>query len=365
MDNHNGFSSRHFLGAAGLVFACCFAAAVSAAPGAAFVRDGQLLIVEPGAVRGATQPKSGAIAAPAATVAPERRVAEYWGALDGDRFVVTLQDGPLNRAPAIDDPHCAFESSGKSAWIMHRDGKLAAMISKDALRLYPAPAESRIAIISPERDLLLWENDECTTIAAPGRVSNAGWSPDGRHLVVSVYPPDWSVGAVSEAATTADFLRLQNADLYLFDLASRKFVSQLTNDPGTEYGAFFSPDGKSLYYNWLHLTEDKGGLMRLDLDLDDHTSASAAAVQLTQAGNDAGETPLGRVTTYRWRGGTEGLVFEAGLPDGSGEVWSMTSSGKAPARLAAGRNPQMLDNETVVFMGADGTPQIIRSEVGR
>lgn len=331
---------------------------------AVFVQDGQLVMVEENAVAGKTT-RSGDDPVPAVRVAPEGRVAAYWGRLDDDRLLVTLESHAARSGTEEVDPHCSTESPGKPAVIMGPDGTLGASIYSDVLRAYPAPVGQRVAVISPERDLLLWQNDVCTTVSAPGKVSNAGWSPDGRHLVVSVYPPDWSEGAVSTASTTEDFLRLQNANLHLFDVEKGEFVTQLTDDPGTEYGAFFSPDGKSLYYHWLHLTEDKGGLMRMDLDLDDNTSASAPAVQLTKAGNDPGETPLGRVTTYVWTPGGRDLVFEAGRPDGSGEIWTVKPDGTSSEFRAAGRKPQLVGNQSVVFMGANGAPEIIQPEVIR
>jgi hypothetical protein len=340
-----------------LLFTCTHLA--NAAP-AVFVQDGRLLVYENTVTR-SVDLKS---AAPE-DLALDHRASEYWGALDSDRLVVTLEANHARDMAAAEDHHCSDHSPGQPAWIVQRDGTLGSILCTNVLRAYPAPAGNRVALISPERDLSIWHDDNCTTVSAPGKISNAGWSPDGRHLVVSVFPPDWSEGAVSSASTTADFLRLQNADLYLMDVESGEFVAQLTDDPGTEYGAFYSGDGRSLFYHWLHISEDQGGLMRLDLDRDNGTSASMPAVQLTLAGNDPGETPLGRVTTYLWRNAGEQLVFEAGRPDGSGEIWAMNDEGTSSTRMAAGRKPQALDDRSVVFMGSNGTPQVVVPEVKR
>jgi Tol biopolymer transport system component len=220
-----------------------------------------------------------------------------------------------------------------------------------------------VALISAERELSIWRDGRQTTVTAPGRISNVGWSPDGRYLAVSAFPPDWTEGAVSSARTTAEFLRMQNANLHLFDATRMAFVGQLTSDPGTEYGPFFSPDGRSLYYVWLHATEDLGGLMRLDLDRDDGTSASSPARQVTRAGNDPGEIPLGRVGTYLWRRSGAQLVFESGLPDGSGEIWAMAADGRGAARIAAGRKPQAAGDAGVVFLNGKGVPETVVPEV--
>ncbi len=325
-----------------------------------FVEDGRLIVYEDNQARDLDlKPVS------IEGIDHESRVLEYWGALDPDRFVVSIEGNETRDLAVAEDHHCSDHSPGYPAWIVRRDGSLGSILCTNVLRAYPAPTGNRVALISPERDLSIWHNDVCTTVSAPGKISNAGWAPDGRRLVVSVYPPDWSEGAVSYANTTADFLRLQNADLYLFDAETMEFVRQLTKDPGTEYGAFFSPDGRNLYYHWLHITEDKGGLMRMELDSDNGTAASAPPVQLTQAGNDSGKTPLGRVTTYLWRDNANQLVFEAGRPDGSGEIWTMADNGTSSTFIAPGRKPQALDDRAIVFMGSNGTPEVVTPEVKR
>lgn len=335
-------------------------AGYAAAAPPVFVQDGRLIIYEDSQVRDFDlKPVS------IDNIEHESRVVEYWGALDSDRFIVTVEGNETRDIVAADDHHCSDHSPGYPAWIVKRDGSLGSILCTNVLRAYPAPAGNRVALISPERDLSIWHNDVCTTVSAPGKISNAGWAPDGRRLVVSVYPPDWSEGAVSYASSTAEFLRLQNADLYLFDAETMQFVRQLTDDPGTEYGAFFSPDGRILYYHWLHITEDKGGLMKMELDQENGTSASTPPVQLTQAGNDPGETPLGRVTTYLWRNNANQLVFEAGRPDGSGEIWSMADDGTSSTFIAPGRKPQPLDDRAVVFMGTNGTLEVVAPEVTR
>ncbi len=355
-----------------LGFACCVAVSsgFSGAWAAGFVLDGQLVVADAATSRVVELSGSGA-----RSVGGEaERVSKYWGALGDGRLLVTLEHsheavaGTANAVmDAVDEAvpghTCSTSSPGEAAVLVNADGSRGAAVCPDVLRAYPAPVGNRIAIISPERDLQLWDDGELTTVTAPGRVSNAGWSPDGQRLVVSVYPPDWSEGAVSSALTTAEFLRLQNADLYLYDVARGEFVSHLTDNPGTEYGAFFSEDGRSLFYIWLHLTEDIGGLMRMELDLDDRTSASTPALQLTQAGEDIGETPLGRVGTYVWTRDNNQLVFEAGRPDGSGVIWAMAANGQAAVAVAAGRTPQRLSDREVIFQDGLGAIQVATPEV--
>ncbi len=332
----------------------------AASPPPVFVRDGRLVIVDAAAPR---------------TVTPRDRatrdgeacppVDAYWGALADGRLVVTFRPQTSPDSAADPEPHCSTHSPGSRAALVNPDGTLDAELGTGVLRAFPSPAGSTVALVSTDRNLSLWRDGSQTTITAPGRISNAGWSPDGRFLAVSAYPPDWSEGAVSSARTTAEFLRLQNADLHLFDTTRMAFVGQLTSDPGTEYGPFFSPDGRSIFYVWLHATEDRGGLMRLDLDRDGGTSATAPATPLTRAGNDAGETPLGRVGTYVWRRSGTQLAFEAGRPDGSGEIWAMSADGRGAVRIAAGRKPQATGDAGVVFLDEKGVPQTVVPEVRR
>jgi len=323
-----------------------------------FVKDGRLLI----------QGSDGPAVIEAHTFRSDvsdlsKPISEFWGALDDDRLLVTIQGDTANHTLTADDHHCSSHDHPEEAWLLNSDGTLDTALSTNTLRAFPGPVGDLVALISPDRDLVLWRDGTATTITAPGRVSNIGWSPDGTRMVASIYPPEWTRGGVSSASTTAEFLRLQNADLYLFDVEKMEFVSQLTSDPGTEYGAFFSPDGNILYYTWLHLTEDKGGLMRLDLDRDNATSASAPAIKLTNAGNDPGEIPLGRVGTYLWRQSGTQLVFESGLPDGSGEIWTMTAQGQASVKLGSGRKPQALNENEIMFMNNSGHPETINPQV--
>ncbi len=106
--------------------------------------------------------------------------------------------------------------------------------------------------------------------------------------------------------------------------------------------------------------------MRLQLDLDNGTSASAAAVQITTAGEDDGKVPLGRVGTYLFVKGTASLVFEAGLPDGSGEIWSMNKDGGGASFVAKGRKPQELADGSLAILAPSSSVQILSSaEVAR
>jgi len=99
--------------------------------------------------------------------------------------------------------------------------------------------------------------------------------------------------------------------------------------------------------------------MRLTLDADGGTSATTPPMKLTVAGNDAGETPLGRVGSYCWTPGLGRLVFEAGRPDGSGEIWTMAADGSMAQMVAPGRFPQLTRGGRLAYQKPDGQPAVL------
>ncbi|MCX7718898.1 MAG: hypothetical protein N2111_10930 [Candidatus Sumerlaeaceae bacterium] len=315
-----------------------------------FVVEGRLAAFD-----GAATQKFSLIADAGKTI-PLSKIERVWGTLPDGRVIVSL---PLETANRLDDPSGRDEPLRGPFLLVRPDGSVDAFLPENILRAFPSPATGDIALITRERRLLLWSNGATKEVETPGRVSAAAWSPDGRRLALTVYPPDWSQHRVNEARTTAEFLRLQNADIYLADGATGALLAQLTDSPDTEYGAFFGPDGVTLYYVWLHLTEDQGGLMRLILDADGGTTATGAPVKLTVAGNDPGETPLGRVGTYMWTPDRARLVFEAGRPDGSGEIWTMAGDGSSARMMAAGRFPQVTVGGRIAYQKQDGQPALL------
>jgi hypothetical protein len=322
---------------------------VCAADSAHFVVDGRLVVFD------------GAAAAPVAlrgapgSATPTGKIERAWGALPDGRMIVSLP-----REAHDGETDCDHDEPLRGRFLLVRpDGAVDAVLPEKVLRAFPSPVGGAVALITQDRQLVVWSDRATTPVAAPGRVSAVGWSPDGRRLALTVYPPDWSQHHVNQARTTAEFLRLQNADIYLADAASGAVLSRLTDDPGTEYGAFFAPDGVTLYYVWLHLTEDEGGLMRLTLDADGGTTATAPPTKLTVAGNDAGETPLGRVGSYCWMADLGHLAFEAGRPDGSGEIWTMAADGSMARMVAPGRFPQVTRGGRLAYQKPDGQPAML------
>jgi hypothetical protein len=315
-----------------------------------FVVEGRLVAFDGAAVRKV------ALSADLRTTIPLSKIERVWGSLPDGRVIVSL---PLETPNGSDDPSGRDEPLRGPFLLVRPDGSVDAVLPENVLRAFPSPATGDIALITRERRLLLWSNGATKEVDTPGRVSTAAWSPDGRRLALTVYPSDWSQRRVNEARTTAEFLRLQNADIYLADGATGALLAQLTDSPDTEYGAFFGPDGVTLYYVWLHLTEDQGGLMRLTLDAEGGTTATAAPVKLTVAGNDPGETPLGRVGTYAWTPDRGRMIFEAGRPDGSGEIWTMAADGSSARMAAAGRFPQVTGGGRIAYQKPDGQPALL------
>jgi hypothetical protein len=306
-----------------------------------FLADGKILSgnVDGSAPAGKSKPVE---------IAPASPVSAVWGTLADGRILATLaQQHDAGPDPLEGHSH---DSAGPLAAISE-SGACETLITSDVLRAFPSPAGDAVAAITPDRELLLLRAPAQLTVThVTGKVSHATWSPEGKRLAAAVYPPDFSPHAMDNPRSSAHFLALQNSDIYLLDSSTGAVLSQLTSSPGTDYNPFFSPDGTSLYYVWLHETENAGGLMRLALDKDAGTSASAPAQPVTQAGYDSGKVPLGRVGTYTFANAGASLVFEAGRPDGSGEIWSMQSTGKAAHFIAEGRKPQLQQDGSIAIL---------------
>lgn len=279
-------------------------------------------------------------------------ITSAWGTLADGRVAVNV--GGLKSAVGA-DPSGAIKPSGGQLVLVSPDGNTSDVIASDVLRTYPSPSGDALALVSTPRKLSIWRDGKLTAVQTSGCVSMAAWSPDARHLVLTMYPEDWSPQAVDNAKTTVDFLRLQQSRLVLVDAGNGAPIADLTTEPGTNYGAFFSADGNDLFYIWLHTTENRGGLMKLTLDRDNHTSASAPAVQLTSVPG----TPLGRVGTYVWTQGGTQLVFEAGMPDGSGVLWKMHADGTQPEQIGPGRRPQLITGGRVAYIQPNGVPAVL------
>lgn len=322
--------------------------APDAAAQAAFLTpSGTILYQEDGGTRSASR-----------SVSPERKAAAVWGALSDGRVVATLKpDAGTSSEEGSDSSDHSHGNAGPLA-LLSRDGTVdEILITSDVLRAFLSSGRDAIAAVTPERRLFLWNaspsaGGSLKEVQIDGRVSHASWSPDGRRVAATVYPPDFSPEAVARARNNDEFLRLQNSDIYLIDAATGLVLSRLTSDPGTDTTPFFSPDGSQLYYHWLHERENRSGLMRLTLDRDNGTSASVPAEQLTQGGAEAGQVPLGRVGTYLFADSGRTLLFEAGVSGepGAGEIWAMSPDGTTPRPLLRGRKPQLLSDGSVAVL---------------
>lgn len=333
---------------AAAVLAFMLPAAAPAEPAAHFISFGSLVAYD------GTQ--SRALARQAAGPASGRQLLFHnlWGTLPDGRVLATVC------APHAEDMElqsCTHAPWGGEVVLLRGDGTLDRKITDSALRVFPAPDGETVALISEDRDLSLYRNGTLTPVAAPGKVSNVGWSPDSQRLVIAVLPADWSVQAVNNALTTADFLRLKNSNLYVIDPATGRIVGQLTEGDATNYGPFFSPDGRELYYISLPVHDDsQGGLMRMTLDPAAGIRAAGPPQRLTSPGHRAGQVPLGRVGTYVWADDGETLFFEAGVMDGSGEIWVHHLPSGNARKLANGRWPQKLPSGRLAYLQTSGFP---------
>jgi hypothetical protein len=313
---------------------------------ACFLRDGKLAFADASSLA-----KSAGADSSTTYIQSTKALSAVWGRLTDGRAVATLANPHAEDADAVEGH--SHDAAGPLAAIGH-DGSAETLITTDVLRAFVSPAGDALAAITPSRDLLIRHADATIVqVAAPGRVSHVAWSPDGKRIAAAIYPPDFSPHAMDNPRNVEHFLHLQNSDIYIIDAATGTVRSQLTSNPGTDYNPFFSPDGSQLYYTWLHERENSGGLMRLTLDRDDGTSATALPLQITQVGADDGKIPLGRVGTYVFSNTGQSLLFEAGKPDGSGEIWSMSPAGHSARFITEGRKPQLLHDGTIAVL----TPQ--------
>lgn len=326
-------------------------ASAALAEKAFFATGGQLIGFD-----GTTATRTRAVEKSRDAVPPE--ISGVWGALKNGRVLVRLDAS----TSLTQEERGARRLAGGQMAIVKADGAVETIVHNDALRAVPGPTDDSVAIINTARELSIWRDGTVRPVPCEGKVSGVAWSPDSTRLVLTVYPADWSPDAVNNARTTEEFLRLQNSKLLLLDVSTLQVMATLVSDPGTNYNPFFSPEGHELYYIWLDAREDAGGLMCLTLDKDGGTSSSERARQLTRAGEEEGEVPLGRVGTYKWANSGRDLVFEAGVPDESGVIWTMSRSGTDAKSLAPGRAPQMLDTSTLAILAPNGEPIVLKLE---
>ncbi|MGC8742238.1 MAG: hypothetical protein ACP5UB_12430 [Candidatus Sumerlaeaceae bacterium] len=277
------------------------------------------------------------------------RIHRVWGSCQG-KVVATLEKTaqPKDAGTSGSTPNESHDLA-----LLAADGSVEKLIAANVARAFPSPTGNELAYVTAGRRCLIYREDSTTPLALEGRVSHLAWSPDSARLAIVLYPEDWSAAAVNNAPTTADFFRLQTSKIVLLDAISLAPLATIVENDGTNFNPFFSPDGATLYYIHLDLTDDVGGVRELALADAGKTSGKL----VIPTGERQGGLPLGRVGTYLWVG--DKLLFEAGTPEGEGVLWLIAPDGTAAKRFANGRYPQPLAAGRVAFLKPDGTPAVL------
>lgn len=300
--------------------AAALAAAFLAAPSAGARAQTAYWAVDGVLVRHDSASATRKAAVPMAQPAP--RVHEFLGTFDDGRLLVSL--GTPETEPGGDVVR------GVDIAVMSPDGTVERVIRRDALRAYPAPVGRKAAIIGRDHSLAVWGEDGEQPVDAGGRVVLAAWSPDATRLCVTAYPPDWSPSRVTNASGPDEFLRLNNNDLVLCDLPTST-VERLTDTPGYDYSAVFSPDGRRVFF--ISGRDGRGAFFILDL-------ATRETRKITNTEPGSYDVPVGRSDTFTWTAATDTLVYEAQETDHRSSVRVVRADGTAARMVARGTRPR-------------------------
>jgi Tol biopolymer transport system component len=213
----------------------------------------------------------------------------------------------------------AYSNSPQEIWVMNADGSSEKMVAAaDARGPLWSPDGSRVAYLANGETWVApigGDPREITDLdAAP-----TGWSPDGSALVVEGARGAEPGGPFDEAS-----------DLWVVD-ADGSSVTRLTDAPGRDWGAQWSPDGTRIVF-----TSNRGG----DHDIYLIEVEGGALVQLTdEPGHDGGA---------RWSGDGTRIVFLSGR-SGQFGVYVMGADGSDVTPLWS----DVADAPPTWFLGID------------
>jgi dipeptidyl aminopeptidase/acylaminoacyl peptidase len=303
-------------------------AAVSGADGAYLVRNGLLLRVQTDATE-----RDRVVGSHAVPIG--HPVHEFLGRLPGNRLVASL--GTPERLGSL------IHQRGVDVAILSADGAVDSVVAENAVRAYPSPDGSKIAVIDIDYSLLIREDGSRHNVPIPGRTVLAAWSPDGGKLCVTAYPEDWSPQALSNPDSPEELLRLLNSDLYIVDVATGG-IDRLTDHPASDYGAVFSPDGRQVVF-----ISTRSGHHAFHL-------ADLATREIRQVTNrDRYAVPIARSDTITWLGSGDEIVYESQEDMTTNGIRSLRVDGTDPRLLGTGRQPQVTaGGQRVFFLGDDG-----------
>lgn len=310
-----------------LAAALAASAAAGAAQTAHFALDGQVVAV------------SGQSAVPVAV--GDNAVSEVFGTLPDGRLVVGV--GALVQAPSGD------YQRGLSLQLVDSAGATAE-VAADVLRAYPAPTGARIAFLGIDHGARLWDGERVIDLPIAERVTQLSWFPDGQAFAFTGFPPDWSPGRLNNAPSDEEFLRLNDPDIFRFDLASGA-VTPLVVRPGPDWSPAVAPDGRSLVFNGT-IFGTTATLSRLDL-------ATGLAAPLGAPVRDGGwedNLPPALTGQLVWTPDGERVIYATTRPETNAhEIIAVRPDGSGRTVLGAGTRPQVIaDGSGVAFLRDDG-----------
>ncbi|MBN1478380.1 PD40 domain-containing protein [Candidatus Sumerlaeota bacterium] len=278
------------------------------------------------AVQGRVQSIAAPDAAPVARDIAE--VTEIFGTLADGRLVVGLgaEDAGENVTPA------------RTLAIV--DGEQTTVIADRVLRAYPAPVGEAIAMITPERDSLLFDGAEVIDLGIERRASQFAWFPDGRSIAMTCFDPDWSPHLQSNADSYEEFLRMNNNDIWRLDLDSMAFTPLVVH-PEADWCPVISPDGTQMIFASTRVNS-RADLCRLDL----------ATGEITPL-NPTERVPVPLVNQAIWRG--DQLVYATTRDNNFPEIRVVQTDGTGSALIDEGSHPQLIaGGAAVAFLSASG-----------
>jgi TolB protein len=158
---------------------------------------------------------------------------------------------------------------------------------------------------------------------APGDDRAASWSPDGLMLVF-------------------DSTRDTNTELYVMN-ADGSAARRLTDDPHEDWGQSWSPDGKRIAFN-----SDRSGVMQI-------WSVAPDGSDLRRLTHDDVDS-----VTPAWSPDSKSIAYSRRGPDE--EIWAMAADGSAPRNLS--RSPASNDSVWDAAWSRDGRILFTRSGLG-
>lgn len=249
---------------------------------------------------------------------------EYYGETAENRPIIAIGKPVRDGSRRI--------TKGSKLTILKEDGSIQSTLHEDGLRAYPSPSGKMILILDREYRITLQEGDREKELNLPGRAVLAAWSNDETEICFTLYPEKWSPFNLENAKSPKEFIELANSDLWRYELSTGQ-ATQLTNSPGADYSAIYSPDGENIFF----LSD-----MRKSGKVDFHLlNRNTGDIQAISPITDKNNYPIGRSDSYSWQTETNRIYYEAQNTDQSSEIWSIGLDGKPAEKIAKGSQPKL------------------------